>query len=255
MKNISAIIIAKNEEKMIGKALESISFCKEIILITNGSTDSTKEIALNLGAKVFDINSNDFSEIRNFGMQKAEGEWVLYIDADERVSESLKKSIMSVNDNEYSSYLIQRKNYYFGKEWPYIENMRRLFKKSDFVRWEGVIHETPICNGKIGALDGFLLHFTHRDLDSMVNKTLPWSTVEARIRFDANHPQMSWWRFPRIMLSAFLRSYVYQKGFKAGSIGLIESLYQAFSSFITYAKLWEMQNKSRIESTKSKSVQ
>lgn len=76
----------------------------------------------------------------------------------------------------------------------------------------------------------------------MVEKTNKWSDTEALLRFNSNHPKMTWWRFPRVMLTAFFNSYIRQGGWKAGAVGLIESVYQSFSMFITYAKLWELQN-------------
>jgi hypothetical protein len=75
----------------------------------------------------------------------------------------------------------------------------------------------------------------------MVEKTNKWSVIEARLRFDAGHPPVVWWRFPRVMLQAFSNSYITQGGWKAGAVGLMESMFQAFSIFITYAKLWELQ--------------
>jgi len=244
MIKISAVIIARNEEKMIGEALDSLSFCGEILVIDNGSKDRTKEIAESKGAKVYEIRTNDFSELRNFGLSKAKGDWILYIDADERVDEDLRDSIKkTVSENsKYSAFFLKRKNYYFGKhEWLYIEKLERLFKKEKLRGWKGKLHESPIIEGEIGQLDGYILHFTHRDLESMLNKTIEWSSTEALLRYNAGHPKMTWWRFPRVMLTAFLQSYIGQKGYKAGAVGLIESMYQAFSTFITYAKLWELQ--------------
>lgn len=243
MKKISAVIIAKNEEEMIKDALESLSFCDEIIVISNDSTDKTKEIAEKY-AKIYDFKSNDFSELRNFGLTKASYEYVLYLDADERISSDLKKSIQDVlsKDLDFSAYKLLRKNFYFGKnEWPYVEKIERLFKKEKLSKWKGELHESPVVDGKIGELEGFILHFTHRDLESMLDKTIKWSTTESLLRYNSNHPKMSWWRFPRVMISAFLSSYIKQKGYKAGAVGLMESMYQAFSAFITYAKLWELQ--------------
>lgn len=245
MKNISGVIIARNEQNLIIDAIKNISFCNEIIVVDNGSTDLTREVSEKEGAIVYEINSQDFSKIRDFGMQKANGDWVLYIDADERVDDKLREEILEENSDEISAYILSRKNYYLGRQWPYVEKMARLFKKSKFKGWKGTIHETPVFEGKTKLLIGSLLHFTHRDLASMVDKTLLWSTEEARLRFLANHPKMSWWRFPRVMISAFLNSYIKQRGFKAGTVGIIESFYQSFSSFITYAKLWEMQNKNK----------
>jgi len=244
MTNISGVIIARNEEKMIGEALDSLSFCDEILVIDNGSTDKTKEIALKAGAKIHELRINDFSELRNFALSKAESDWILYLDADERITDDLKDSIKKnvSNDSKYAAFNLLRKNYYFGNhEWPYIEKMERMFKKDKLKQWRGKLHESPVIEGEVGQLDGFILHFTHRDLESMLNKTIEWSTKEALLRYNSGHPKMTWWRFPRVMMSGFLNSYVKQKGYKAGVAGMVESIYQAFSMFITYAKLWELQ--------------
>jgi glycosyltransferase involved in cell wall biosynthesis len=245
MSKISGVIIARNEEEMIDEALESLSFCDEIVLIDNGSTDKTKEIAEKRGAKIYEIQTNDFSELRNFGLKKAESDWILYLDADERINDELKDSIKKAisEDSEYTAYFIKRKNYYLGRhQWPYIEKLQRLFKREKLKNWYGKLHESPVIEGKVGLLgDGFILHFTHRDLESMLNKTIEWSSQEALLRYNSGHPQMTWWRFPRVMLSAFFNSYIRQQGYKAGVVGVIESVYQSFSMFVTYAKLWELQ--------------
>lgn len=246
MKTITGVIIAKNDEKMIAEALRSISFCNELIVIDNGSKDKTKEVALGLGAKVFDINSGDFSQIRNFGLSKATCDFVLYIDTDERVDEILQKSISKILEtrlkSKYAAYKLNRKNFYFGQhEWPHIERLERLFVREDLEGWKGKLHESPIIKGEVGDLDGLIIHFTHRDLTSMLNKTIDWSDKEALLRYNNNHPKMTWWRFPRVMITGFLGSYIKQGGYKAGTAGIVESMFQAFSMFITYAKLWELQ--------------
>lgn len=247
MSKISAVIIARNEETMIRECLESLSFCDEVIVIDNNSVDKTVEIAQSFKAKVYKTNSTDFSELRNLGLNKAEYDWVLYVDADERIEDDLKEEmIKAIQSTEFNSYFIKRKNFYLGKnQWPYIETILRLFRKENISGWFGEIHESPKITGKTEILDGFLLHFTHRDLESMVVKTIAWSQAEAMLRFKANHPQITWWRIPRVMLTAFIKSYILQGGYKAKTVGLIESIYQAFSIFITYAKLWEIQNKVR----------
>lgn len=253
MDKISAVIIAKNEEQMIIGALESLAFADEILLINNNSTDQTKEIAEKHKAKIVDINTNDFSEMRNTGLKHAAFDWILYLDADERVDEDLRNNIKKVTKekSEFSAFKLPRKNYYLGKnEWPTVEKLERLFKKEYLKEWKGQIHESPIVEGKIGELEGFILHFTHRDLESMLDKTILWSQTEAMLRFNSNHPKMTWWRFPRVMITAFFNSFVVQKGFKAGATGLIESIYQAFSAFITYARLWELQQSEKLRTNK-----
>ncbi len=241
---ISAIIIAKNEENTIADCIDSVLFCDEIIVIDNNSTDRTIEVAKRMGGKVFTAQGDDFSQLRNFGKEKATGDWIFYIDADERVTEELRSSIKKLLDKEYvySAYRIKRKNFYFGSiEWPYIERMERLFRKESLRGWRGKLHETPIVEGKIGNLSGYLLHYTHRDLTSMLEKTIAWSDFEAFLRFQSRHPKMTWWRFFRVMLTSFLDSYIRKKGYKAGTAGMVESIYQSYSMFVTYAKLWEMQ--------------
>lgn len=247
MSKISAIILTKNSETMIADCIDSVSFCTEIIVIDDGSTDRTPDLAKHMGARVFNLSTRSFSEKRNFGLKKAKYKWLFYIDDDERITEELKKNILKTienDDKKINAYLVSRKNFYLGNnEWPYIEKLERLFKKNSLKEWKGKLHETAYVDGAIGELEGFLKHFTHQNLGDMVEKTAKWSDIEANLRFKANHPKMSEWRFFRVMVTAFYDSYIRQKGYKAGTAGLIESIYQAFSIFITYARLWELQNK------------
>lgn len=245
---LSVIIIAKNAEKDIADAIESVKrIADEVIVVDNGSTDRTLEIAEYLKVKVSKLEGLNFAKLRNLGLEKARGEWVLYIDTDERVTPRLRREITQLTNNpitQYGGYRIKRKNFYFGSnEWPYVEKLERLFKRDALRGWRGELHESPIFEGKIGDLDGFLLHYTHRDLSSMVRKTIEWSKIEVELRLKAGHPKMTWWRFLRVILTAFLDSFIKQGGWKVGTVGLIESLYQSFSMFVTYARLWEMQNK------------
>src|SRR3989304_7828589 len=188
MIKISGIIIAKNAEDMIADCLDSLSFCEEIIVVDNKSEDRTREIAEKMGARVVEYSSDDFSDIRNMGMKKAMGEWLLYVDADERVTpelaSSIKYQVASIKSDNFFAFKVKRKNFYFGNhEWPYIEHLERLFKKSKLEGWYGKIHESPKIKGEIGELEGYLLHYTHRDLRSMLAKTIKWSKVEAESRY------------------------------------------------------------------------
>src|SRR5581483_3370351 len=99
MKNIAAIIIAKNEQDMIKESLLSVAFCDEIIIIDNDSSDDTAKIAKQQGARVFNVKTNDFSKLRNLGKEKADAKWLLYIDADERLSPKLAGEIKTIVKN------------------------------------------------------------------------------------------------------------------------------------------------------------
>jgi glycosyltransferase involved in cell wall biosynthesis len=246
--NCSVIILAKNEADRIETCLESVSWADEIIVIDNGSTDHTQAVAKKFGAKIFTSSGNNFSSLREFGCAKASGRWVLYIDADEVVPEKLKEEILqrTSGTNRESAYKLKRKNYYLGQSWPHIETLERLFLKSELQGWYGNVHESPKYSGTIGVLDNPLLHFTHRTLEEMVTKTNDWSGIEAQLRFGVSHPTVVWWRLLRVMFTGFYGSYIAQEGWKAGTVGLIESIYQAFSLFITYAKLWELQQHKKI---------
>ncbi len=243
---ISCVIITKNEEKMIKECLESISWADEIIVIDSQSTDHTAHIAQKQGARVFSIKFRDFATSRNYALEIVKSDWIMYIDADERVSPELATEIKDkIEHINYSIYSIKRKNYYLGHPWPHIEEIKRLFRVDALKGWYGQLHESPESSGACGVLDNYLLHYTHTDISSMVEKTNKWSEIEAKLRFNSNHPPLSWWRFLRVMLTTYWDYYVSQRGFQAGTVGLIESIYQSFSTFITYAKLWEMQQKDK----------
>lgn len=246
---ISAIIIARNEEMNISRCIESVKWADEIIVVDNNSKDKTRTIAKSGGAKVYEVEGLDFSYIRNIGKEKAGGAWILYIDSDERVTPELAREIMVKikNENNFSSYKVIRKNYFFGKPWPKHEEIVRLMKKDSLIGWQGSLHESPQVTGVSGKLSNPLLHYTHSDMSLMMKKTDEWSDIEANLRYQNNHPSMNSWRFFRVIITAFWKSFIQDQGWKAGTIGLIESLYQSFSMFITYAKLWELQNKSSIE--------
>ncbi len=249
---ISAVVLTKNEEEQIKDCLESVKWADEILVIDDGSIDKTLEIVKEYTDKIWIDESEDFSAKRNLGLEKARGDWILYIDADERITPGLQEEIgtrIMNQESGFMAYKLPRKNFYFGSskknEWPYVEKIERLFRKDKLRGWHGKLHESPIVEGSVGELQNFFLHYTHRDLSSMIKKTIGWSKTEAELRFRANHPPVYWWRFPRVMLTEFYHSYIKQKGWKVGTIGIIESLYQAFSIFITYARLWEMQNQEK----------
>lgn len=245
---LSVIIIARNEEKMIKDCLKSVKWADEVILVDTGSTDKTPQIAKKYRAKVINIpfKKLEFARWRNVGLKAAKGDWVLYVDADERVTPGLRKEVQDViGDTQYVAFKIPRRNFYLGKEvryggaWP--NYVKRLFLKKNLRRWERELHEDPVFEGKMGRLKNPLTHLTHRDLSSMVEKTQEWSKIEAKLLYKANHPPVTWWRILRMMLSEFWYRGIKLQGLRDGTVGWIEVIFQMFSRFITYARLWEMQ--------------
>ncbi len=243
---ISVVIITKNEEDLIRISLESVKWADEIIVIDNGSTDKTVEIAKSYTDKVFIVNEEGFNARRVKGMEEAKGDWVLYVDADERVLKPLQEEIRElVQSNNYSAYALSRRNIIFGKEqkynafWP--DWVIRLIKKDDFIDWVGEVHEYVTFKGKLGYSKNSLLHLTHRGLDQIVIKSLEWSKIDAKLRMNADHPKMTGWRFVRLLITETFNQGIKRGGFLNGTISTMDSILQTFSLLMTYIRLWEIQ--------------
>lgn len=251
---LSIVVIAKNEEDLIENCLKSCEFGDELIVIDNGSTDKSAEIAKSIGARVVKFESMDFSKTRNKGMEESKSDWVLYVDSDERVLKPLKEEILNIiNNTEFSAVALSRKNIIFGQEvnyGPYKKDwVIRLFKKDQFETWVGKVHEYGKFKGKLGYSKNSLLHLTHRDLDHFILKSLDWSKIDAKLRLDANHPKMTKWRFIRILITEFYSQLIKRRGLFGGTAGIIDSVLQVFSFYMTYARLWEMQQKEPLNQT------
>lgn len=250
---ISVILLTKNEEDRIKAALESVKWADEIIIMDSGSTDETISIAKKYTSKIFKTSGSDFSSWRNQALEKVTGQWVLFLDADERVLEPLRKEIESLILSNYSAFAISRRNIIFGQEvsygpfWP--DWVIRLLKKSDFESWVGKVHEYPKFKGKLGYSKNSLLHLTHRGVDQFMKKTMEWSKIEAQLRIDSHHPKMSGWRFLRIFISEMINQGVLRGGFFNGTVAMMDCILQAFSLYITYIRLWEAQQAKTLEKT------
>lgn len=254
---ISAIIITKNEEMMLPDCLKSLDWVDEIIVVDTGNTDRTNQIAKKYKARLVTYSGKpNFSSWRNKGLKEAKGDWILYIDADERITSELKVEIEKIMESyEYNGYAIPRKNFIFGKEFKhcglYPDYVKRLFRRTTFKEWSGDLHEEPNyeSNGKtvnggtgnIGHTKSPMIHIKHETLSEMVEKTNKWSGVEAKLMYEAHHPKMNLRRFLSAAAREFWLRMIKQMAFLDGGEGIIYGLYQVYSRFISYAKLWELQ--------------
>jgi glycosyltransferase involved in cell wall biosynthesis len=253
-KNISIIILAGNEEKMIVDCLKSCNWVEEIILVAANSTDQTVNLAKKIIPNIKIIKTTDeynknFSKWRNLGLKLATKPWILYIDADERITTKLKLNIIkAVNSKEiYTHYAIPRANYFLGQRvkygGTYPDYVKRLYKKDNFEGYKGVLHEQPVVSGEISYLTSDLLHYTHRDLSSMIKKTIVWSDTEAQALFKTGHPPIVWWRFIRMILTKLYERLIKEKMWKDGQVGWISAIFESYNTFLIYARLWELQQK------------
>ncbi len=256
---LTAIILAGKREEVIEKCLESLDWVDEKIVINAGANDKTLDIAKKYKSIIVNGNTEyDFAKWRNLGAKSAKGEWLLYVDTDERVTKELQEEILEVLKSQISNlkseingYYIPRKNFFWGKEfktsWP--DDQLRLLRKSSLLAWQGKIHETPKIFGSIGKLINPIIHLSHRSLESCIANTLEWSKLEALNRFNDNHPKMTGLRFIKIIIYGFIDQFVKKKVWKEGTEGVIEGIYQVFSLYFTYFRLWEMQKKEPLSST------
>ncbi len=244
---ISVLILTKNSEATLADCITNIlPIAGEIIVVDSGSTDRTIEIARMMHATVITNPLKDFATQRNFAFTKAKGDWVLYLDSDEFATKSFCQEIQRKTEvfnpkSSIAGFYIARKTYFLGKDWGFADTVQRLFYAKKFKQWVGVVHETPQVDGEFAYIKNPVHHFTHQNLAQMLAKTNEWSEHEADLRFEAKHPTMTGWRFVRVMMTGFLDSYIKGNGYKNGTEGFIEAVFQSYSMFVTYAKLWERQ--------------
>lgn len=257
MMKLSVIVLTKNEEKRIKACLESVKWAEEIIIVDDQSTDKTVKITKQYTDKVFINQMKDFSSQRELGLSKTQGEWVFYVDADERVTPALRAEVLEITQNdsgkntEITAYYVPRKNIFLGKEQK-PDKVERLFKRKNLIGWFGEIHESPKVEGKKGRLKNYLIHLTHRDITSMAQKTLEWSKIEAKLRHEADHPQVTWWQILKAMFKEFYQQIFKNRLYRYGTEGWIEGIFQVFSLFITYVRLWERQRGESLKTTYEK---
>lgn len=242
---ITAVIITKNEEKNIAECLRGLSWCDEVVVVDDNSEDKTQEIARKMGARVYAHALNDdFSQQRNFGLEKAKGEWVLFVDADERVSQPLWYEIMShTNDpiGNYAGFYLRRIDVLWGKELKHgeIGNIRLLrLAKKDAGEWHGKVHETWKVKGKTLVLDKQLLHYPHETVETFLKEINYYTDLRAE-ELHKKKAKAFWWSIILYPKAKFVLNYIIRGGFRDGLPGLVFALMMSFHSFLVRGKLWQ----------------
>jgi len=248
--NISALILAKNEEDMIADCIKQLSFANEVIVLDQDSSDATVSISEKLGAKVYKSQNESFATNRNELKEKSSHEWILYMDTDERLTKSTVEEILEKikDQNAAAAYYFPRKNIMLGKWlrhggwWP--DYTPRLFKKSKLSKWTGSVHESPTVDGSIAFAKNPITHLTARSVSRMLAKSVRWAKVEAELNYKANAHKVTKIKVLKAMVKEFTRRYVIKMGCMDGKIGLIQSIYQSLHAAMVLTYLWEIQNKS-----------
>lgn len=246
---ISALVLTKNEQSMIGECLSQLDFVDEIIILDQNSEDKTVEFAKQFTNKIVSSNTEDFAKNRDILASHAKSDWLLYIDADERISkENINEIRQGIKTNQYSAFYFPRKNIILGKWlrhggwWP--DYVPRLFRKNKLKGWYGPVHESPIISGDFGYFKIPIEHLTARNLNLMIAKSNKWAKVEAQLLYKEKRPKVSIASVLKAAIIEFIKRYLAKKGFLDGTVGLIEAIYQSLHQAIILTYLWELQNES-----------
>ena len=259
---VSAFIVTKNEADHIAECIKSLKFCDEIIVVDCYSDDGTVEIAKNCGAIVAFHKWEGYKEQKAFALSLVKNDWTINLDADERISEELRASILEVLHGEYVrklsgekdtgeeivGYYMNRVVYYLGRWWRkggwYPEYRLRFFRKTRVV-WGGVNpHEKPIPSGRTVKLNGEIYHYTYDNMGEQLSRLTRYSAISAQEEFkQGNHSSLA-----LLLVSPLIRTfkfYVTKKGYREGMAGLIVAILEGYYSFIKYAQLWECELNAR----------
>ncbi len=241
MPSLSAVIITFNEEKNIARCIHSLKdIADEVVVVDSFSTDNTVEICRQHGAKVIQRKWDDYSSAKNFGNRQAAHDWIFSIDADEAVSEELKKSILLIK-GKGGNYQFNRLTNYCGKwirhcGW-YPDRKHRLFDRNLW-QWEGTIHEKLKSNSNsfVSLLKGDLLHYSYESIEQHERQTEKFTDLSAAELFSRGiHPAIIKQYVSPVI--KFFHCYFLKLGFLDGYYGFIICRISAASNFLKYKKL------------------
>jgi len=246
---ISATIIVRNEEDNIANVCETVSWVDEIVIVDSDSSDKTVEIARRYTDKVFDREFKGYKDKHEYADAQTTGDWIFWIDADERVTTELREAILALKnkaDNELADgYRIARKTWYLDRwikhsGW-YPDYQMRLYRK-DKSYWDGVApHQTARVDGRVETLDGEFLHYTKRSLSEHARVTDSYATLAAEHIANGGR-KIGAFGIVSNAIAAFFRTYIFKQGFRDGVPGLIIAGFTAYGVFLKCAKVWEHNN-------------
>jgi len=246
---LSAVILTKNEGEGIRQCLENIKWADEIIIVDDCSRDNTIEVCREYTDKIYLKKIENFGEQRNFSIGKASGDWILFFDSDERISEELKseirENISGKSDCDY--FYIPYKTFYLGK-WirhcGWGSAVEKLFKKGALSFTARKVHEYRIVSGKAGYLKNTIYHYSYRSIEQHIYKMNLFSRWEAEqlysegLRLRGLKKPVYLFVLPVVY---FFHRYILLAGFLDGREGLLISLFTGIGYFFIYAKVWELQ--------------
>lgn len=246
---ITAIIPTYNEENNIMDCLESVKWADEVLVVDSFSNDKTLEIAKKYTDRIIQHEYINSATQKNWAIPQARYEWVLIVDADERVAEDLRdeiEGVLSKSSDDINGYYIPRKNFFLGKEirhsgWEFQHDLNlRLFKR-DFGRYENKkVHADIIIEGKKGKIKSPFLHYSYRTIAQYLKK-LERYTNWAALDVAKVEKRIGWHQLVFRPIGTFIKMFLLKLGFLDGIHGLILALFSSYYVYIKYVKAWEIQ--------------
>jgi glycosyltransferase involved in cell wall biosynthesis len=242
---LSVVVITKNEELNIEDCLKSVNnWADELVVVDDESTDKTRDIARRFTDKVFARKMDNEGRHRNWAYFQAKNEWVLSLDADEKVTEELRQEIISaLKDTSFTGFSIPLRNY-IGSYWVrhsgwYPASKLRLFKKDKFKYEEVEVHPRAFLKGEEGHLTKDIIHKGYPDFEHFLASLNRQTTLEARKWINTNR-EMSLGRATWRTVDRFFRSLIGKKGYLDGFTGFMIALFASLYQILSYAKYREM---------------
>lgn len=249
-KRVSAVIIARDEAKDLPRAIRSLGWADEVLVVDSGSTDGTPETARALGARVLERDWTGFVDQKNFAADQARHDWVFSLDADEECSVGLVAEITRWRESARleQGFRIPRRAFFAGRwirhtDWS-PDHQLRLYHRSAG-RWTPRrVHESVTVQGPVGRFQQLILHYPYADLGEFIRKLDAYSELAARDLWERGR-RASAFHVATRPAAAFLKSYVLKKGFLDGGAGLVVAGMSAVATFCRYARLFELGVRSR----------
>lgn len=251
MSTLAVLVLTKNEHDNIVDVIENAKQCAdEIVIIDSGSTDDTVLLAEKFGARVvYRSWDDDFSAQRNFAQKQTKADWILYLDADERLNLKLIASIRNIlkGDDRTKQYLMKRKSVAFGKKFNYgvlyPDYVARMFPRGT-VEWVNKVHEHPECKLEINKIPGHIEHYTYKDWQHWEGKLCLYTTVWAENAFK-NGKKVHMVGILGHALGGFIKMFILRRGFLDGWMGIYMCFNHFFYEMLKYLKLYELNRMSK----------
>lgn len=237
MPSLSVIIPTFNEEAFLELALKSVQFADEIIVIDSFSTDDTEKIAKQYATLFLQREFDNFSNQKNHALQQATGDWVLFLDADERITYPLQQEIKeAINRTKFGGYKLVFPHFFMNRFlYHHSDRVLRLVQRKG-ASFSGLVHEKLLCKGVIGTLKNPVLHFTYKGLESYIQKKESYAWFQAE-QLEKKNKKAGYFHFFIKPSYRFFRSYILRKGYKDGIPGLAIAAINSYGVFSRYVKL------------------